>query len=81
MKEELEKKEEQLQKKLEKMCIRDRCDIENPMFGEKGAAYIFGPQKGADTEEIQVLDRNLRAFSEVIKRELGMDVSLSLIHI
>lgn len=63
------------EKMLSGVEIQGMCDIENPMFGEKGAAYIFGPQKGADTEEIQVLDRNLRAFSEVIKRELGMDVS------
>lgn len=60
---------------LSGVAIQGMCDIENPMFGEKGAAFIFGPQKGADAEEIQVLDRNLRQFSETIKRELRKDVS------
>lgn len=42
-------------------------DVENPLFGEQGAAYIFGPQKGADEEMVKLLDRNLRAFSNVLQ--------------
>lgn len=51
------------------------CDIDNPMYGETGAAYIFGPQKGADPEMVKRLDAGLRNISEVIKRDLGVDVS------
>jgi len=51
------------------------CDIDNPMYGEHGAAYIFGPQKGADEKTVKYLDKNLRHLSEVIKRDLGIDVS------
>ena len=51
------------------------CDIDNPMYGETGAAYIFGPQKGADEAMVRELDRQLRCLSEAIIKNLGRDVS------
>ena len=51
------------------------CDIENPFCGKNGAAYIYGPQKGADEETVRFLDRQLRALAEVIARELGAQVA------
>jgi glycerate 2-kinase len=51
------------------------CDIDNPMYGTSGAAYIFGPQKGADEEMVKALDHNLLALSQTIRTNLGMDVS------
>ena len=51
------------------------CDIDNPMYGETGAAYIFGPQKGADEEMVKELDAGLVHLSEVLKRDLGKDYS------
>jgi len=51
------------------------CDIDNPMFGSEGAACIFGPQKGADPEMVEVLDANLRYLSEKISNDLGINVS------
>ncbi len=39
------------------------CDVSNPLYGENGAAYIFGPQKGASTEDVKVLDDRLRTFA------------------
>ncbi len=32
------------------------CDVSNPLFGENGATYIYGPQKGADAKMIPKLD-------------------------
>ncbi|MGI6070347.1 MAG: glycerate kinase [Blautia sp.] len=52
------------------------CDIDNPMYGETGAAYIFGPQKGADPDMVKELDAGLVHLSEVIQRDLGKDYSL-----
>ena len=52
------------------------CDIDNPLYGENGAAYVFAPQKGADAEGVRLLDDGLRSISEVIKRDVGIDVSL-----
>lgn len=38
------------------------CDVQNPLFGENGAAYIFAPQKGADAAMVERLDKRLRDF-------------------
>jgi len=51
------------------------CDIDNPLYGESGAAYIFGPQKGADSDMVRFLDAQLRAAAEVIKRDIGIDTA------
>lgn len=40
------------------------CDVNNPLFGLNGAAYIFAPQKGANAEQVVLLDRQLRAFAK-----------------
>lgn len=51
------------------------CDIDNPMYGPTGAAHIFGPQKGADPEMVLFLDEGVKNVSEIIKKDLFMDVS------
>lgn len=61
--------------KLKNIEIEAMCDIDNPLYGENGAAYVFGPQKGADPETVKKLDLNLRYFSETIHKSLGIDVS------
>ncbi len=50
------------------------CDIDNPMYGEQGAAYIFAPQKGADAEMVKRLDAGLRHLALRIREDLGQDV-------
>lgn len=51
------------------------CDIDNPMHGENGAAYVFGPQKGADEAMVRRLDEGLRSLDRVIARCLGLNVA------
>lgn len=51
------------------------CDVENPLFGENGAAYVFAPQKGADKEMVKRLDNGLHHAAEIIKRDLQLDVA------
>ncbi|HEY8889541.1 MAG TPA: glycerate kinase [Clostridium sp.] len=51
------------------------CDIDNPMYGPTGAAHVFGPQKGADAEMVLFLDEGIKNISEVIKKDLFMDLS------
>ncbi len=51
------------------------CDIDNPLYGERGAACVFAPQKGADGRTVKILDAGLVHISEIIKKELGLDVS------
>ena len=62
-------------KLLEGVSITAMCDINNPMYGPQGAAYIFGPQKGADPEMVKELDSQLIYLSELIQKDLGTDVS------
>ena len=51
------------------------CDVENPLYGEKGAAYIFAPQKGADKAMVKRLDEGLRHIADIIQRDCCTDVS------
>lgn len=49
------------------------CDIDNPMYGPNGAAYIFAPQKGADPDMVKELDDGLRHLAKVMAEKLGAD--------
>ncbi|MDD3137927.1 MAG: glycerate kinase [Lachnospiraceae bacterium] len=51
------------------------CDIDNPMYGQKGAAYIFAPQKGADEKMVKELDVNLQSLATVIETSLQKKVA------
>ena len=50
------------------------CDIDNPLYGETGAAYIFAPQKGANEACVQRLDAGLRHLAAVLHAQLGAEV-------
>lgn len=50
------------------------CDVDNPLCGPTGAAAVYGPQKGATPEQIEVLDAGLANLADVIERDLGLDV-------
>jgi glycerate kinase len=41
------------------------CDVANPLLGERGAARVFAPQKGASAEAVEVLERRLAAIAEL----------------
>lgn len=47
------------------------CDVTNPLLGAQGAAAIFGPQKGASEQDVQVLDRGLARLAEVLEADTG----------
>ena len=47
------------------------CDVEAPLYGPTGAAYVFAPQKGADPAVVERLDNGLKHFSEVALQCLG----------
>ncbi len=51
------------------------CDVDNPLFGPKGAAHVFAAQKGADSDEIEALDKGLAHFSMLAKKQLHKDIS------
>lgn len=45
--------------------VRVLCDVRNPLLGERGAARVFGPQKGADPEAVEELERRLASRAEL----------------
>lgn len=59
----------------EEVRITVMCDVDNPLYGPTGAAYIFGPQKGADTAMVAQLDQGLRKLDAVMKKDLGVSVA------
>ncbi|HST16153.1 MAG TPA: glycerate kinase [Gaiellaceae bacterium] len=51
--------------RLQAIPVRAACDVRNPLLGERGAARVFGPQKGADASGVAELERRLAAMSEL----------------
>lgn len=60
--------------KLRNVEIVTMCDIDNPMYGKNGAAYVFGPQKGASDKVVEELDKGLIHLCGVIERDLAVDL-------
>ena len=50
------------------------CDVDNPLYGERGAAEVFARQKGADDAMVRMLDAGLRNYARVIERATGTRV-------
>lgn len=50
------------------------CDVDNPLHGPRGAAPVFGPQKGADGAMVERLDAGLRHLDGVIRQDLGLEI-------
>ncbi|MCC9306555.1 glycerate kinase [Kitasatospora sp. RB6PN24] len=50
-------------------------DVDNPLLGPDGAAVVFGPQKGADADQVALLEHALTRFARVLARRSGTDLS------
>jgi len=48
-------------------------DVQNSLLGENGATRVFGPQKGAGKDKIDILERALTKFADVVANEFGFD--------
>ena len=51
------------------------CDIDNPPYGERGAARVFAPQKGADEQAVLALDEGVKHICEVVARDINKELS------
>ena len=51
--------------------ITAAADVRNPLLGENGATRVFGPQKGATDDKIDVLERALAKLADVVSTEFG----------
>jgi glycerate 2-kinase len=48
-------------------------DVRNPLLGENGATRVFGPQKGATENKIDILERALGRLAEIVAKDFGVD--------
>ncbi len=62
-----------LDARLPETSIEVLCDVTNPLHGEQGAAFIYGPQKGATPEDVLELDAALQNYADVASQVLGHD--------
>lgn len=60
-----------LRETLGSSSIMVASDVDNPLLGADGAAAVFGPQKGADTHQVEALERGVRRWSELASRATG----------
>ena len=51
------------------------CDVDNPLVGAKGAATVYGPQKGATSDDVELLDKALSHYAQVVHRDMGLHLS------
>ncbi|MEX6159500.1 glycerate kinase [Providencia manganoxydans] len=62
-----------LDPRLQHCQIDIACDVDNPLVGERGAAAIFGPQKGTTAEMVITLEQGLNQLANVIEQMTGTD--------
>ncbi len=60
---------------LNEIEIISLYDVENVLYGKNGAAYVFAKQKGANEEEISVLDEGLKHLADLVKTTYKKDIS------
>lgn len=59
---------------LNKCQFQVACDVNNHLYGENGAAHVYGPQKGASQEMVEQLDEGLRHFADIVQDVLEIDI-------
>ena len=52
------------------------CDVDNPLLGSRGAAAVFGPQKGADPQQVEQLEIALAHWAAIVAQASGQDHSV-----
>lgn len=48
--------------RLKECSFKIACDVDNPLTGKRGSAKVYGPQKGANPKEVEIIDDNLSLF-------------------
>ncbi|WP_010296603.1 glycerate kinase [Clostridium senegalense] len=61
-------------KRIANVNIEVACDVKNPLTGNNGASFVFGPQKGATKNMVIVLDESLKHFSNIVKHQLNKEI-------
>jgi len=56
------------------VAVEVLSDVDNPLCGEHGAAEVYGPQKGATTQMVKILERGLANLAKLAREQLGKDI-------
>ncbi|GAB3989562.1 glycerate kinase [Spirosoma daeguense] len=51
------------------------CDVTNPLTGPQGATYIYGPQKGAQPDDLPVLDAGMQHWANVVQQQFNLELT------
>lgn len=63
-----------LRARMEGVQVTVACDVDNPLTGPRGAAAVYGPQKGADPAQVTALDAALGHWADVVADATGVDL-------
>lgn len=63
-----------LDSRIKEASFTIASDVTNKLCGPQGASAVFGPQKGASPEMVQLLDQSLNHFAEIVLKQKGMDM-------
>lgn len=58
---------------LEEACFKVACDVTNPLCGENGATFVFGPQKGVTEEQKVPIDSAMKHYAVITEQALACD--------
>jgi len=62
-------------KRIRNSRIKVMCDVTNPLTGERGATYTYGRQKGADEETLDLLEKGMRNYEEILNESFERKIS------
>jgi glycerate kinase len=65
----------EVRRRLRGVRLAVACDVRNPLLGPAGAARVFGPQKGADPGQVELLEQRLREWAALARRTTDRDPS------
>ena len=63
-----------LDPRLYSVTFEVACDVDNPFLGPEGASAVFGPQKGANPQQVAELEQCLTNYSDILSRVCGVDI-------
>jgi len=61
--------------RIAKCTMLVACDVDNPLLGPRGAAAVYGPQKGATSVQVEKLEAGLAHFAKLLERDVGKSVA------
>lgn len=65
----------QMDPRIKQTTFTAMCDIDNPLYGPRGAAYVFAPQKGASAQQVSALDAGLSHLAQILEQQMGQHIA------